>query len=103
MSQDGVPRMGLTLMAGPQVGDIWRVESVATDEREELRFVVFERVQAEPGQYRKRGDGLYPPLPDTRPLSPEEVTRLNAEMDAAMAEGQRLLEAEAFRLPPGDG
>lgn len=79
-------RFALTLPAEQHaVGDLWRVESVSTDERPELRFLVFERVKAEPDQYRARGDGLWPPLPAARPVSPEEAKAIADQMDAAMS------------------
>ena len=74
---------------GIEQGDLWRVTL-------EGDFARFERVQAEPGTFRKRGDGLWPPLPDARPISDEEARALAAEMEAAMQRGRACLEAWPF-------
>ena len=80
----------LNAWEGLEQGDLWRVVRLEGD------FARFERVQAEPGTFRKRGDGLWPPLPDVRPISVEEAQTLTAEMDAAMAAHGARIEAWAF-------
>lgn len=67
-------------------GDLWRVAKVEGD------FATFERVRAEPGQFRGlQPDGLWPRLPPagSRPISDEEARALADEMDRAMSEHGR--------------
>lgn len=74
-----------------RVGDLWRVAKV-----DPIKGVTYERVRAEPGQYRRRGDGLHPNLPDVEPVSDEEARRCADEMDAAMVRGRVALEEWPF-------
>lgn len=97
------PRFNLTFCEGAKVGDLWRVVSVApSGTTRALESVTWERVQAAPDQYRKRGDGLWPPLPDTRPVSDEEAREIAERMDAALDAGGEFLRTQAPFLPPDD-
>lgn len=78
------------------VGDLWRVASVGAG------GVTFERVEAEPGTFRRRGDGLYPDLPDVRPCTDEEAREVTERMDAAMKSGSDFVRFDAPFLPPGE-
>lgn len=93
------PRLS-TAMCAAAVGDLWRV--VRVDEEPppgQWRGVTLERVEADPGQYRRRGDGLWPPLPDVTPISDEEASELSARMDAAMTSASEFVTTQAPFLP----
>lgn len=87
-------RRFVTVLQGDvRAGDRWLVQSVDP----ETGATVFVRQEAEPGQFRRRGDGRWPPLPDPTPVSDEEARVLADELDAALVrEGERL-RAEAWR------
>jgi hypothetical protein len=93
------PRLATATRAAA-VGDLWRV--VRVDEEPppgQWRGVTLERVQAEPGTYRSRGDGLWPPLPEAPPISDEEARAISARMDGAMDAMGKCLAHEAPFLP----
>lgn len=101
MSERPPPRFNLTFCEGAKEGDLWRVVSVApSDSARGLESVTWERVQAEPGTFRRRGDGLWPPLPDTRPVSDEEAREIADRMDAALDAGGEFIRTQAPFLPP---
>lgn len=81
-------RFEAPMVGDAEVGDLWRVSHI------EGETVTFERVVAEHGTFRRKGDGLWPrwSYPDTRPLSDAEALRLADEMDAGLkAEVERLV------------
>lgn len=96
------PRLATATRAAA-VGDLWRVVRVDEDPPPgEWRGVTLERVQAEPGTYRRRGDGLWPPLPEAPPISDEDARAISAKMEAAMAEASRFVAGTAFRDVHGE-
>lgn len=82
----------------PQLGDLWRVIRVDADTP---GAVVLERVPADPEQYRRPGDGLWPRVDLQREgaVTDAELRRLGDAMDAALGSGSRFLASRAPFLP----